>query len=214
METWSFHDLVYLTKCLAKNKAIVSKLVDVVVEYDMSQFVSTHSVMSRRVARLRKLLRIIDSMWCEDVAFISLSAILKPVVKRLETAVEILEHFSNHVLRDRDRVHTFIYPYIMQLLTVLKDEWLVTLEVGYHSYVVSRIGDGDARIEMEVYTRDMMFSEKMSDGEIEWVLRNASNALEELHALREILEKRISRRRRKRRKPEVSIPHFMWSTRR
>lgn len=211
VEAGSFHDLVYMTKCLAKNKAIVSKLVDVVVEYDMSQFASTHSVMSRRVARLRKLLRIINSMWCEDTGFVSLGAILKPVTKRLENAIEILKHFDGYVHRDRDRVHTFIYPYIMQLLTTLKDEWLMTLEVGHNSYVVSRIGDGDARIEMEVITRDMMFSEEMSDGEIEWVLRNASNTLEELHALREILEKRIDRRRRKRRKPEVNIPHFMWS---
>ena len=212
IEVGSFRDLVGLVRCLTKLKSVVSKLVDVIVEYDMSQFVSTHGAMSRRVARLRKLLRIIDSMCCEDTWIVSLGAILKPVTKRLENAIEILKHFDGYVHRDRDRVHTFMYPYIMQLLGILKDDWYVVLEISSNAYIMSRIGDGE--IVMEVDTRDMMFTEKMSDGEIEWVLRNASNALEELHALREILEKRIDRRRRKRRKPEVSIPHFMWSVRR
>ena len=136
----AFCDL-YSSLYRIRRARVVDNLVDLFIEYDMAQFAATHSAMDRRLARLRKLLRILGSITFDvrtpsGVYSASLAKLFDPVTERIEKVLSILEFYRGKVHRDRDRVHEFLHPVIVSLLNVLKDDWYIVWDCGEFQIVV------------------------------------------------------------------------------
>jgi hypothetical protein len=93
------------------------KLFKLYIEYDIEHcgFTGTHMNMDRRIARLKKLLRLLEEYhvslpsWCGPCYSISFRELLYPLTEPLWELSIILSRF-NDIHRIRDKIHEFIYP--------------------------------------------------------------------------------------------------------
>jgi len=98
----------------------VKGLVDAYKAYDLPQFVSSHRAMTRRIARLRKLLTILRGMTIDvGGCTTSYADLARPVTEFLSLMLRVLEYFRGMTHRARDPVHEFLYPVILQALDAL-----------------------------------------------------------------------------------------------
>lgn len=209
IETHGLDRFAELYKCLTRIHPVVSRLVTIYEEYDLPQFTSTHNAMTRRVARLRKLVRILENLTCEkDHYILAIGKVLRPVTDRLRRAIELLEFFKGEYHRDRDRVHEYTYPYILSLLETLKDDWVMVL----HTYtaiprieLVARINT-EPRIELEIETTTFMTTRELPLRAIEHLAKKHPDTYDQIQALHEIAEKIVRRKERKHVKPLDTIP--------
>ena len=190
-----------LYKGLRKVVPVVESLVRVTKAYDMPQFISTHSCMDRRVARLMKLLKILDSLWLEvDTLYsgrycVSFKQLARPAVEVLEHVLRVLEYFKGRYHRSRDRVHQYLYPVILSVLDTLREvkvvlkPWAAPLNVRYR-YVATHEG-----IELKIDTPHMFTSKRVTDREFEKLLSLPADQI--MRTLSEIVEKRLKRLKRK-----------------
>ncbi len=215
--------VTFLDLCreLRKVRPIVGKLVNVYVEYDLPQWVSTHSAMARRVARLKKLLRILDEMYLKISVgnrglLVSVGNLLQPVTARLREIVEVLEFFRDEVHRVRDRVHTFVYPALLSLFDVLRRPWRVVMTIEFErAYLVAEVYT-DLRtekvsIDLEIDTPKIMLSKRIDEKVLKYVVEKGATQLERLEILREMVRKIIARRARKRLEPIEEVPSTLWA---
>lgn len=201
-----------LYKCMKKYKRSLETLVDIYLEYDVPQFISSHTGMTRRVQRLRKLLRILDEITCPDTYVVKMSDILRPVVERLRPITDTLLLFKDSVHRLRDKVYTYTLPAIQQLLEIIKDTWIIVLPIehGTGAELVAEIGD-EPRIYITVERPDMMRSRELPEKAIERIIRKSRNKFDRCHELRIIAEKIYKRTRKKyEQKPLDYIPRWLF----
>ena len=100
----------------------IEPLVSTYTLYDiaMNGVIGTHDNMHRRLARLRKLHRIVVAMGdYKDRYWIDADDVFAPVLDLLGLVIDAMESFRNSVRRVRDRVHEFVYPLLRRSLDVL-----------------------------------------------------------------------------------------------
>ena len=216
IETHGLDRFAELYKCLTRIHPVVSRLVTIYEEYDLPQFTSTHRAMTRRIIRLRKLVRILENLACEkDYYVLSVGKVLRPVTDRLRETIELLEFFKGEFHRDRDKVHQYTYPYILSLLETLKDDWVMVLRT-YTAIprieLVARIGN-EPRIELEIETQNLMTTKELPLRAIEHLARKHRNSHDQIRVLHEIAEKIMRRKERKYVKPLGTIPNKLFSMR-
>ena len=95
------------------------------LEYDLPRFVSTHASMDRRIARLKKLLKILENEnitpWIDigDNYFLNNSTIFfRKILDHLDFSdiLSILDAYRNEFHRVRDKVHQYLYPILKRNL--------------------------------------------------------------------------------------------------
>ena len=108
------------------------KLVDVVIS-DLVLLRGTHSAKDRCIARLRKLVRILEDTYVRpDVWVTDVGSLLG--LDKLREYIEVLEAFRNEYHRVRDKVHELLYPHLRSELERIKDVklWFSSTEWHYH----------------------------------------------------------------------------------
>jgi len=145
----------------------LSKLIDIYIKYDLPQLVSTHNAMDRRVERLRKLIKLLRNSFIDIKSYegtcysVSLADLMYPIITELDEIVKLLEMYKNSIHRIRDRVHSYVYPYLRQLLEALMDPMIFYSPYWWLSdgiRIVTRISSKyDKRVEFRLYIKKRNF---------------------------------------------------------
>ena len=216
IEVHNLENFIKLYKCLARIHPIVSLLITIYEEYDLPQFISSHNAMTRRIARLGKLTKILENMECgEEAPFTVAGKILRPITDRLRKIIDVLSFFKGEFHRDRDKVHQYVYPYLLTLLETLKDDWIMafpTYTAIPRVELVARIGS-EPRIELEIETQNLMTTKELLLRVIEHLARKHRSPYDQIQVLHEIAEKIARRKERKYVKPLGTIPNKLFSMR-
>lgn len=137
VRAYSIEDFYGLYGEVKKAFPFIMRMVGLYALYDLQSFVSTHHAMNRRIARLNKLLRILDktylefggSRWC----VVPYSRVVEPLYTILKNIVLALEHVRGSVHRFRDKVHEFVFPVLQTVLELLMSPPRIVFPVGYYS---------------------------------------------------------------------------------
>ena len=192
-----------LYRGLRKVMPVVGSLVRLTKAYDMQQFISTHSCMDRRIARLRKLLRILDSISLEvdtlysGRCYVTVKQLAKPVIEVLEDVLRVLQHFRGEYHRVRDRVHQYLYPIILTVLDSLGEGFKVVLKPWYSPLGVNvkYVATHEGGIKLEIRTQYSFTSKGVSEAEFEKLIELPASQV--IPTFMNIVEKRIARLKRK-----------------
>jgi len=106
-----------LVKWFKENHRRLSSLVNIIIDYDLPMLTGTHSMMSRRIARLKKFIKILEFICVRaDLSMILLHNLFTIEYEALKEIVDALKLVEEETHRPRDWVHQLIYPYLRRTL--------------------------------------------------------------------------------------------------
>jgi hypothetical protein len=106
-----------LIKWFKENHHRLSSFINILIKYDLPLLVYTHNAMDRRIARLKKFLRILKykTVYVEWTN-ISLRKVFEIEYNALREIIDSMELVREDFHRPRDWVHQLIYPYLLSTL--------------------------------------------------------------------------------------------------